>query len=103
MDYNCKLSNVTNTYLKVYYDILNTMIRRMTSAQLKPSISENFIQQMIPHHQAAIEMSKNILRYTTNLKLQAIALYIISAQTKSISNMKLIQPTCSLVTNNFIE
>ena len=103
MDYNYKLSNVTNTYLKAYYDILNTMIRRMTSVQLTPSISDNFIQQMIPHHQAAIEMSKNILRYTTNLELQGIATNIISAQTKSISNMQGIQSTCSLVTNNNIE
>lgn len=43
-----KLSNVTQAYLNTYYYILNTMIRRMTSVQLTHSISENFIQQMIP-------------------------------------------------------
>lgn len=103
MENTCKLSNVTQIYLKAYYDILNTMIRKMTSAQLTHSISDNFIKQMIPHHQAAIEMSKNILRFTTNLELQDIATNIISAQSKSISNMQAIQSTCSLVTNNYIE
>lgn len=94
-----KLSNVTQAYLNTYYYILNTMIRRMTSVQLTPSISDNFIQQMIPHHLAAIEMSKNILKYTTNLEVQSIATNIISAQTKSISNMQAIQSKCRMLTN----
>lgn len=103
MDRNCKLSNVTQVYLNAYYNILNTMIRRMTSVQLTNSISDNFIQQMIPHHLAAIEMSKNILRFTTNLEIQGIATNIISAQTKSISNMQAIQGKCRVLTNTDIE
>ncbi len=103
MDRNCKLSNVTQAYLNVYFNILHTMIHRMTTVQLTPSISDNFIQQMIPHHQAAIEMSKNILRYTTNLELQDIATNIISAQTKSISDMQAIQSKCGMVTNTEYE
>ncbi|WP_340004021.1 DUF305 domain-containing protein [Paenibacillus sp. FSL K6-0276] len=84
MDRNYKLSNVTQAYLNAYYTILKTMIRRMTSVPLSCSISDTFIQQMIPHHRAAIEMSRNILKYTTNLELQSIATNIISAQTKSM-------------------
>lgn len=41
-------------------------------------------------------MSRNILRYTTNLELQSIATNIISAQTKSISNMQAIQCKCNI-------
>lgn len=100
---NYKLSNVTQTYLDAYYTILNTMVQRMTSVQPTYSISDNFIQQMIPHHQAAIEMSKNILRYTTNLEVQEIATNIISSQTQSIANMQAVQPTCSMLMNNDFE
>jgi uncharacterized protein (DUF305 family) len=103
MDRNCKLSNVTQAYLNAYYTILNTMIRRMTRVPLSCSISETFIQQMIPHHLAAIEMSRNILRYTTNLEIQRIATNIISAQTKSISNMQAIQCKCRMLTNTDFE
>lgn len=103
MDRNCKLSNVTQAYLNAYYNILNTMIRRMTSLQLTHSISDKFIQQMIPHHLAAIEMSKNILKYTTNLQVQGIATNIISAQTKSISNMQAIQSKCRMLMNQDYE
>lgn len=54
------------------------MIQGMTEAELTGSISDNFIVQMIPHHRAAIEMSGNILKYTTSIPLQEIALGIIS-------------------------
>lgn len=80
MNRNYKLSNVTQVYLNDYYNILNTMIKKMSSVQLTNSISVNFIQQMIPHYLAAIEMSKNILKYTTNLEVQGIAINIISDQ-----------------------
>lgn len=103
MDINCRLSNVTQAYLKAYYIILNTMISRMTSVQLTNSISDDFIRQMIPHHLAAIEMSENILRYTTNLEVQSIATNIISEQTKSISQMQAIQSTCRMLTNEEFE
>ena len=103
MDSEYKLSNVTETYLDTYNTILNTMINEMTSVPLTNSISNNFIEQMIPHHQAAIEMSQNILKYTTNLEVQDIASNIISSQTKSIANMRAAQPFCRMVTNNNYE
>lgn len=90
-------SNVTKDYLDEYYCILENMIRSMTGAELTGSISHNFIVQMIPHHQAAIEMSQNILKYTTNIPLQEIALNIITEQTKSIENMMAIEGCCSSV------
>ena len=49
---------------------------------------------MIPHHQAAIKMSQNILQYTTLLPLQNIAKNIISEQTKGIEAMKEILGVC---------
>lgn len=90
----CQLSHVTRNYVDTFHCILNEMVQGMTSAQLSDSISENFIVQMIPHHRAAIEMSRSLLQYTTNIPLQEIAERIIEEQTKSIENMQAILDTC---------
>lgn len=69
----------------------------MNTANLTNSISRNFIVQMIPHHRAAIEMSKNILCYTTFIPVQEIALGIIREQTQSIRDMERIVRCCSRI------
>lgn len=79
------------------------MIAGMCSAGLTESISHNFIVQMIPHHMAAIKMSENILKYTSNPKLEEIAKGIISEQTKSIENMQEILKSCEGLTNSCCE
>lgn len=90
-----RFSNNTSRYLDCFHAILEGMIQGMTDAELTDSISHNFIVQMIPHHQAAIEMSRNILQYTTYVPLQDIASRIITEQTKSIANMRAVLPCCS--------
>lgn len=90
----------TRRYLNRYYEILDEMIAGMTAVELTDSISHNFIVQMIPHHRAAIEMSKNLLQYHHVLPpLQKIASNIISEQTKSIANMEAALETCSKLEN----
>ena len=88
-------SNNTKDYLREFRLILDDMIEGMTDAELTDSISQNFIVQMIPHHDAAIRMSENLLRYTTNVELQNIALGIVREQTESIENMERILRRCS--------
>lgn len=92
-------SHVTQRYLNTFECILERMIQGMTCAELTNSISHNFIVQMIPHHRAAIEMSENILQYTTDLTIQEIAENIICEQTKSIAAMEEALPRCSNLTN----
>ena len=99
MHSQCRFSNVTKDYLNTFHCILNEMIQGMTSAELSDSISYNFIVQMIPHHRAAIEMSKNILKYTTSVPLQDIASNIITSQTKSIKDMEAVICSCKELTN----
>lgn len=100
MNESQRLSNVTKDYLCNFYEILNEMIVGMTNVELTDSLSHNFIVQIIPHHQAAIEMSKNILQYTTCLPLQNIASNIITEQTKSIEDMKTALRQCSQLCNS---
>ncbi len=99
MNSNEKLSHVTKTYINSFLEILETMIAGMANAKLNKSISHNFIVQMIPHHQAAIEMSKNILKYTTCIPLQNIAINIVDEQTKSIEDMLKVIDTCTNLEN----
>ena len=89
-----RISDVTKDYIQEFHCILEEMIEGMTTADLTESISHNFIVQMIPHHQAAIKMSKNILRFTTNLAIQDIATGIIKEQEKSIQDMEDILCCC---------
>lgn len=100
MNRECEFSMVTQTYLNTFYEILDAMIRGMTGVRLTDSISRNFMVQMIPHHRAAIEMSQNILRYTTNVEVQNIAIQIIEEQTKSIADMQRILCGCAQDTNS---
>lgn len=100
MNHDCTLSHVAQNYLSAYREILDRMIREMTGAEWCDSISHNFIVQMIPHHRAAIEMSHNILQYTTNVPLQEIASRIILEQTKSIENLERSLEACGQYTNS---
>lgn len=93
-------SNVTVSYLDCFQEILDKMIFNMTSAQPTESISHTFIVQMIPHHMAAIEMSQNLLQYTTCIPLQEIAQNIITSQTKSIQDMQRADSRCSSLYNS---
>lgn len=96
MDKLSGFSLVTKDYLSRYQEILKNMIQGMSSAELNDSIGHNFMTQMIPHHQAAIEMSQNLLRVTTCVPLQEIAQRIIREQTQSIANMEAILPGCTM-------
>lgn len=57
------------------------------------NITIDFIECMIPHHQGAIYMSKNLLRYPTYPALEKIAQNIIETQTRGIEQMKEILKT----------
>lgn len=96
----CQYSNNTKRYLEQYQYILKDMINQMSSVVSTASISGSFIVQMIPHHRAAIAMSKNLLQYTTNIPLQNIAQNIICSQQKSIKDMMDAYPKCRLCTNS---
>ena len=92
--------DVTQKYLCRFREILENMMTGMTEAEITDSLSHNFIVQMIPHHRAAIEMSQNLLQYTTLLPLQKIAQEIIKEQTESIQHMREMLPCCSRQANS---
>lgn len=99
----CLLSEDAKTYLCCFYQILDGMVQGMTTASLNQSISHNVIVQMVPHHQAAIQMSNNILRYTENQPVRRIAQRVINEQTQGIDQMKAALNDCSQLTNSQID
>lgn len=103
MTEQCRFTDPVKAYLIRFYAILDEMLEEMECVRLSDSISYNFIVQMIPHHQAAIEMSKNVLRYTDCAPLQNIAQNIISEQTRSIQDMLDAKCRCSTLINSKID
>lgn len=97
--YNYNESDVTE-YLRTFNCILRTMMSEMMKVTPTNSVSHDFILQMIPHHRAAINMSKNVLRYTNDEQVKCIAENIIAEQTKSIANMEHIFYCCSHCQNS---
>lgn len=94
------LSIVAKNYLQAFNGILKRMMCEMTEARLTDSISHNFMVQMIPHHRAAIQMSENILKYTTDIRLQEIATQIVREQTQSIADMEKALGCCEKLCNS---
>ena len=54
----------------------------------KDQFDKAFIDNMIPHHQSAIEMARVALKETHNPKIKKLATNIIEAQKREISQMK---------------
>lgn len=92
------MQNVRN-YLKRFDEILDEMENKMLSARLTNNITTTFIECMIPHHEAAIYMCENLLKYRTYPPLQKIAEDIIATQTRGIEQMKHIYMTAPFFPN----
>ena len=95
-----QLSHVAKDYMDAFFCIVEQMMNDMMRAALCGSISHNFIVQMIPHHEAAIGMSENILRYTTCMPVQTFAESVIGEQSESIAQMQSILQECSMQCNS---
>lgn len=75
-------------YLCRYDEIVNEMTKKMLSENITNNITINFIENMIPHHQASIEMSQNLVEFTTYQPLQEIANHIMERQALEIKQME---------------
>lgn len=93
------LSDQSKHYLCCYYQILDEMIQGITTAKLTQSISHNFTVQMIPHHRAAVRMSRNILEASDDTAVRRLAQRIITRQTQGIERLEGLLPDCGQLTN----
>ena len=87
-------------YLLTFDNILNQMQNKMLSQKINQDITLDFIRCMIPHHQAAIYMCENLLKYTKQNSLINIANSIIRMQTDGIKQMQYIAKTTTTFPNS---
>ncbi len=87
---NPKIDETKETeYLKEYNKLINdSMTHSLEQSDNPKSVDEAFVQEIIMHHQMAVDMSKIILKYTDNEKITKLAQDIIEAQEKEIKYME---------------
>jgi uncharacterized protein (DUF305 family) len=85
------LTESENSFLAATQTSMRTMMAGMESTH-EGDVDQDFIGQMIAHHQGAIDMAKAELRYGRNEQLRRIAQEIIVEQQAEIEVMRREQP-----------
>lgn len=75
-------------YERRFRQITQSMFSQMRNACSDNNINANFMREMIPHHQGAIRMSKNVLRFPICSELDPILQAIITSQEKGVQEMQ---------------
>ena len=80
-------SQTALTYYNTYLSITRRMIMRMMESARSIDITLDFVTEMIPHHEGAILMCKNVLMYPINPKLRQLAKEIIEQQSRGVKKL----------------
>ncbi len=81
-------SEQAQDYFNSYNVIFNRMKEAMNAAPNTWNVDLDFVLEMMPHHEGAIAMTKNILNYTQNVKLKELSENIVTTQSKGVNEMK---------------
>lgn len=90
----CTCNKLINTcqqvrlYQRNVDQILKVMFSEMGNAYSDNRLNCDFMREMIPHHEGAVKMSKNALRFRICSELKPILENIIKSQEKGICEMK---------------
>ncbi len=80
-----------NIYLQKYFEITNNMLEKMRNSKRIMDINLDFVSEMIPHHEGAIQMCRNLLMYRIDPRLAQVANTIIQEQSKGIIELKQVE------------
>ncbi|WP_099346378.1 DUF305 domain-containing protein [Clostridium tertium] len=75
-------------YLEEYNKVKDKMFKEMQGVEITNNVDANFLQEMIYHHEGAIGMAKDILKYTKDPELRKLAENIVTTQSKGVEEMK---------------
>ena len=64
------------------------LLKMMDSISLDASVSGDFLRQMIPHHQGAVEMAEYEIKYGKSPEMIRLARKIVTAQQQEIAEME---------------
>ncbi len=78
-------------YFNNYFEIVNTMLNEMQSSARTNNINLDFTTEMIPHHEGAIKMCQNVLSFSIDPRLRALAQKIIQQQSEGVEQLKQIR------------
>ena len=78
-------------YEKNYFCITRQMICKMKNSLRSENINLNFISEMIPHHEGAVQMCENLLKFSIDPRLANVAKNIIYEQSEGIRQLKEIE------------
>lgn len=84
---NCDVKN----YIDEYFRITNEMIYKMRNSLRSKNINLNFVDEMIPHHEGAVQMCNNLLKYCIDSRLSNVAKQIIREQSRGIKQLEQIR------------
>ena len=93
------LSDEAKRYLCCYYQILDEMIQSISAAKLTQSISQNTIVQMLPHHRAAIRLSRNILEASNDGPVRRLAQRIAAREAETVERLEAELPDAAQLTS----
>lgn len=80
--------NDVNCYIARYLSITKNMICKMRNRAECPNLNLSFINEMIPHHEGAILMCENLLKYCIDPRLKKMAEDIIKEQSQGMKELK---------------
>lgn len=90
-----KMSDNTKDYIEAFYRIFDEMKSSMEAVTPTQSIAANHINRMIPFYEAEIAMSENILKYTTEVEIEALAKSFITEATANIETLRALKEVCN--------
>lgn len=94
-----KLSDNSKEFLNTYYSIIDQMKNEMAEVLPCDSISAKFIKHIIPLENGGINLSQNILKFTTNIDVENFAKEVIEMHTANLSVLNKIGEKCACVCN----
>lgn len=89
-----KLSDNSKEYLDTYYEIVDSLKSQMFAVENSNSISHMFIEQILPHTNAGIELSENILKYTTDTDIENFAKNVVTQNNENLERLNSISIKC---------
>ena len=82
------ISEISNEYRVAMAKSMHKMMDHMPLNEQLKDIDKSFARVMIPHHQAAIDMSRIVLIYSKDQQISALARNIMSSQEVEIEQMR---------------
>ncbi len=87
-NYKVPVSNNQNSNSSKISTEMKSMMDKMNDIKLSGNIDNDYVTMMIPHHESAVAMAKNQLKFGTQNNLVALAKNIIEDQNYEINQFK---------------